>query len=311
VYAPGKLPCADFKDVSTISPRQTDALSANPDSKRDPRITYLSPPAQVSMDDKWFEIASVDHFWIRRRFEVFRQLAGQSTTEAKSMAEIGCGHGMLQRQMEDAYSREVAGIDLNDIALKQNVSRSSPLFCYDIYQRNANLLNRFDLIFLFDVIEHIADEDGFLDAVRSHLQPGARVVINVPAGMWAYSEYDRVLGHERRYSIHTLREAVDRNGFRVTAWTYWGLPLVPVLALRKLLLAKKQSKDKIVTQGFDSGSSTKNDLLGMISACEWIPQHFLGTSLMAVAELGVKEPAIDTEQEPAINRSHAGLATAG
>src|SRR5437764_11173656 len=95
-------------------------------------LTYLSAPAEVSMADRWFEVASVDHFWVRRRFEVFQQLAGSLIGGAREIAEIGCGNGLLQRQIEDAYGREVAGFDLNEFALKQSLTRHSSIFCYDV-----------------------------------------------------------------------------------------------------------------------------------------------------------------------------------
>src|ERR1700675_2325409 len=97
------------------------------------KIEYLSSPAEVSMADCWFEIASIEHFWVRRRFDVLRTLAGDLIASAKEMAEIGCGHGLLQKQIEDGYGREVAGFDLNEYALKQNVSRRSSVSCYDIF----------------------------------------------------------------------------------------------------------------------------------------------------------------------------------
>src|ERR1700690_621622 len=121
------------------------------------KIEYLSPAAKVSMADRWFEIASVDHFWVRRRFEVLKRLENSLIAGAREMAEIGCGHGLLQRQIEDAFNREITGFDLNDYALKQNVSRRSRVCCYDIFQRNPALHEKYDAIFLFDVLEHIAD----------------------------------------------------------------------------------------------------------------------------------------------------------
>ena len=165
------------------------------------RVEYLSPAAKVSMADQWFEIASTDHFWVQRRFSVLQKLAGQWLPSTKERGEIGCGHGLLQRQIEDAYGLPVTGFDLNDFALKQNISRISRVCCYDIFQRNATLRAKFDVIFLFDVLEHISDQDAFLQALLFHLAPQGRVVINVPAGQWALSGYDRAAGHVRRYSF--------------------------------------------------------------------------------------------------------------
>ena len=236
------------------------------------------------MGDRWFEIASVEHFWVRRRFEVLQKLAGQLVQSAREMAEIGCGHGLLQKQIEDHYGHELSGFDLNEYALKQNISRRSAVCCYDIFQKNPALRSKFDVIFLFDVLEHISVEDSFLDAVLFHLAPQGKVVLNVPAGQWAYSEYDRAAGHVRRYSITTLRQTGDRCRLRVQKWTYWGLPLVPTLAVRKLWLMGKSDNSTIISSGFDSRSRTINNLLWLASQSEIIPQHLLGTSLMAVLD---------------------------
>ena len=246
------------------------------------RIEYLSPPAPVSMADRWFEIASIDHFWVRRRFEVLRRLDDGVVPAALQIAEIGCGHGLLQRQVEDHYGREVTGFDLNEYALKRNLSNTSRVCCYDIRQQLPALHHSFDLIFLFDVLEHLSEETQFLNAVLYHLAPQGKLIINVPAGQWAFSEYDRAAGHIRRYSIANLREVARRSNLQIQSWTYWGLPLVPTLAIRKLWLNGQHDQSKVISSGFDSRSPANNHMLSLLSRCEPLPQKRLGTSLMAI-----------------------------
>lgn len=236
------------------------------------------------MGDAWFEIATLDHFWIRRRFEVLRQLAGELMSSAGEMAEIGCGHGLLQREIEDAYGREVTGFDLNEYALRQNISRQSRIYCYDIFAKDGRFRSRYDVIFLFDVLEHITEENAFLEAVRFHLKTGGKLLVNVPAGQWAYSEYDRMVGHVRRYSIDKLRAVAGRSGLGVQTWSYWGLPLVPVLAVRKLWLLMKSGEKQIIAAGMDTRTSGVNGMLWWMARCELIPQRMAGASLMAVLE---------------------------
>jgi hypothetical protein len=252
------------------------------------KIEYLSPGAEVSMADRWFEIASIDHFWVQRRFEVFQVLAGELISGAGEMAEIGCGHGLLQRQIELAYGRTVAGFDLNEYALRQNLSQQSGVNCYDIFQRNPALKEKFDMIFLFDVLEHISEEDSFLSALMFHLSPRGKLILNVPAGQWAFSEYDVAAGHVRRYAIDDLRKIALRNRLEILDWTYWGLPLIPTLMVRKVWLTGRRDQSKIITSGFDSRSPWINGALGAISRLERIPQKFLGTSLMAVLRGGMR-----------------------
>jgi SAM-dependent methyltransferase len=248
------------------------------------KIEYLSPASRVSMSDGYFQIARTDHFWVRRRFQVLKLLAGDLVAGAAQIAEIGCGHGLLQRQVEDAYGKEVTGFDLNEYGLKYNLSRISRVCCYDICQRAEEFRNKFDLILMFDVLEHITDEDGFIKAVLYHLASNGKLIVSVPAGQWAFSDYDRAAGHVRRYSFSTLGETVRRSNLELERWTYWGLPLVPTLAARKFLAGRKQDERDVYASGFDSRSTFVNTALGALSRCEWIPQKWMGTSLMAVLQ---------------------------
>jgi len=262
-------------------------VSARPAAVFPPRkIKYLSAPAAVSMTDGYFELASLDHFWVRRRFEVFQRMAGELVANAKELLDVGCGQGMLQRQMEQAYDREVAGFDLNENGLKHNLSESGSVYCYDLFQRDAQFEHRFDLVFLWDVLEHISDEDSFLGALLFHLSKGGHVVINVPAGEWAFSGYDTAAGHVRRYSDCNLFPVLGRNGLQVLKWTYWGLPLSPVLLVRKIMLSSSGNQQQNYCSGFGVRSGLVNRVMGIVSKLEVIPQKIAGTSLMAVLEVG-------------------------
>lgn len=236
------------------------------------------------MADHWFDIASPNHFWIRRRFEVLQHLGRPILTNAKKVAEVGCGHGLLQSQIEEAYSKPVTGFDLNELALGQNLSRLSPVCCYNIYERQPQFKGQFDTVLLFDVLEHIDDEDGFLQASLFHLAPGGSLILNVPAGQWAFSAYDRAAGHKRRYSVGRIAQVAERNHLQITAWTYWGLPLLAPLLVRSLSVIGKRDEDQIIAKGFDTRNGTVNRWLSRLSKCEFLPQRLIGTSLMTVLQ---------------------------
>lgn len=244
------------------------------------RVTYLSPPMPVNMGDWWFEIATSDHFWIRRRFDVMQRLAGDAIQNCARAAEIGCGNGLLQKDIEDRYEKPVAGFELNELALQKNVSRRSPLYCYDIHLRHSELQSSFDLLFLFDVLEHIEDESGFLQSVKFHSSAGGFILINVPAHQALYSDYDRAAGHVRRYSAKQLANIGERNGLKLRKYTYWGLPLMPLLWVRKAMSLEKSNGKA----GFDTRSPAINSGLAMLARCEPVPQKLMGTSVMALFE---------------------------
>ncbi|RYD84832.1 MAG: class I SAM-dependent methyltransferase [Verrucomicrobiaceae bacterium] len=248
------------------------------------QVEYLSAVSPVSMGDEWFEIASLSHFWIKRRFEVLRKLAPRPSWTDVAVAEVGCGTGLIQRQMEDAFGITVDGFDLNVQALRQNVSRASRVCCYNIFDRRLELQGRYDVILLCDVLEHIDDTTSFLDAVAFHLKEKGRLLVNVPADQSLYSSYDRAVGHIRRYSIAELRDVLAEARFQSNNWTYWGLPLIPLLHIRKWLLQRQSDEVEIMRSGFKPPSSVGNSLLGQLSRIEILPQRWKGASLMAVAE---------------------------
>lgn len=258
-------------------------VKSNHSSQRSREIIYLSQPEPVSMGDAWFDIASTSHFWIRRRFEVLRKLAPQFDWSCLKLAEIGSGSGLVQRQFEDQFGAEIDGFDLNETALQNAVSRTSRCFCYNIHARKDQLRGGYDAIVLFDVIEHIDDDRGFLESALFHLKPGGSLIINVPALMSLFSGYDKAAGHVRRYAAEDLIALLEVCGLKATAWTYWGRPMLPLLALRKRRLEKMTDKDEILRDGFASRGALVNAALLALSRCEPIPQHNTGTSLMLIA----------------------------
>ena len=247
-------------------------------------VTYLSQPEPVSMGDAWFEIASTKHFWIRRRFEVLRQLAVQFDWPRLKLAEIGSGSGLVQRQFEDEFGAEIDGFDLNEVALRNSVGRRSRCLCYNIHARAEQLREAYDVIVLFDVIEHIDDHQGFLDSALFHLKPGGSIIINVPALMPLFSVYDKAVGHLRRYAAEELIALVQACGLSTTSWTYWGRAMLPLLSIRQRRLAKLSNDADILRGGFAPPGPLANAALLTLSRFERLPQHHTGTSLMLVAQ---------------------------
>lgn len=234
------------------------------------------------MAPAYFELANPRHFWCMRRFEVLQSMAGDILRNARNLVEIGCGSGVLMKQVEDAYSIRTVGFDLHEGALRKNLSRMGSVYCYDIHQRDPEFGKNFDVVLLFDVLEHISDEVKFLESVIFHLAPDGYLIVNVPALQWLYSPYDKIQGHCRRYSLGSFHAVMKQAGLSVISSTYWGAPLVPVALLRKLMLSVRKTGSDTYAKGFDPGSSARNEALMKVSRLELVPQKWIGTSVMAV-----------------------------
>jgi SAM-dependent methyltransferase len=63
---------------------------------------------------------------------------------------------------------------------------------------------RFDCILYIDVLEHIESDRAELDSAAQRLRPGGRIVVLSPAHDFLFSEFDRQIGHFRRYDRRSL-----------------------------------------------------------------------------------------------------------
>lgn len=245
----------------------------------------LSEIKTVSMSGFWYENVSLNHFWIERRFEVFRQLFGDVLDSSKAVGEIGSGNGLLQKQVNGSYGIQVDGYDLNYEEAKKACEMGQHCFIYDIHERHEALREKYDVIFLFDVIEHIDDDLAFLDAVVFHLKKGGRVIINVPAVNALFSKYDASVGHKRRYCLPELQSLGERLSLKVCRQTYWGLGLVPILLLRKLwLMLVDKQEEQVIQSGIKPSSAFMDLILRALSKADLLPQRMLGSSCMVMFE---------------------------
>jgi SAM-dependent methyltransferase len=247
-----------------------------------PEVIYLSAPSPVHMADEWFKIATLDHFWIKRRFEVLRKIGRNLDFSNGKIGEVGCGYGLLQKQFEQAYRVTVDGFDLNADALRDSVVKNQPRYCYNIFDRKPELAGRYDFFVLFDVIEHIEDEKPFLEAALYHLKPSGCLLVNVPALMSFYSAYDKVVGHQRRYTLPEMDRLCTSAGLKKVAGTYWGSPLMPILFLRNIRVAWEKDPQQVIRSGYKPPGQFANQFLSFLSSLEIIPQRWFGTSLMAI-----------------------------
>src|SRR5438093_13556453 len=117
----------------------------------------------------------------------------------------------------------IDGCYLNRAELDMARPGKGHLFVYNILDQEPALLGRYDAVFLLDVIEHIDDDVTFLRAALRHLRPDGLVVVNVPASMLLFSDYDRAAGHVRRYTHGGLRKLLDSCGVEAEAVEPWGM----------------------------------------------------------------------------------------
>ncbi|MEX1025448.1 MAG: class I SAM-dependent methyltransferase [Planctomycetota bacterium] len=253
------------------------------------------------MDAKAYEqflVLERTHWWFRGRRAVYfglleHHLAGD---RLESVLDLGCGMGGfldgLSKVGEAVYPCD---IDLESLAhcadrgYRNGVVSSG----YRLPYRDAS----FDLVCMFDAIEHIEDDARAMSEVARVLKPGGRILVSVPAYQFLYANNDRIAQHYRRYTRGSLRRLFEGAGLVVERSTHTNVFLFPlilpaVLALKTFeRLFAKEADPKHTNLSWPIPGplhDVLHDLLYRVFRAELpLTRHFdwpVGHSIAAIAE---------------------------
>lgn len=99
----------------------------------------------------------------------------------------------------------------------------------------------YDMVGLFDVLEHIEDDQATLTQLAARLKPNGRVLLTVPAMPWLWSRHDERHHHFRRYTRKSIQEAADKAGILVEKSFYFNTLLLPLAIGSRALKAVTNS----------------------------------------------------------------------
>lgn len=81
----------------------------------------------------------------------------------------------------------------------------------------------FDLICAFDILEHVADDNGALAELARVAAPGASVLLSVPLHPDSWTAFDDFVGHCRRYEPAQILERLTLHGFSIEQSAVYGM----------------------------------------------------------------------------------------
>jgi SAM-dependent methyltransferase len=152
-----------------------------------------------------------EHFWRRARllppevlpwWPVFKPLADASPNR------LEIGPGLYPRLPVQGTNI----VDLSGTALDV-LSAAGAIAHRGLLHEQNFADSSMDLVGIFEVLEHVPDDEGLLREIARITRPGGRLTLSVPIGMRYFNVYDRFAGHVRRYEPDELRGKVERAGY--------------------------------------------------------------------------------------------------
>jgi SAM-dependent methyltransferase len=151
----------------------------------------------------------------QRRYKAY-QLELMSPWFGESLLEVGAGLGEFASQVRGLKRHVVTDVDAGAVAAMAARFADRPEVEARVLDLAGNLEEQVGgpvtTVLAINVLEHIEDDADALRRMAELTSPGGHVVIWVPGYQQLYGEFDRAVGHVRRYTPTTLRDAFERAG---------------------------------------------------------------------------------------------------
>ncbi len=132
--------------------------------------------------------------------------------------DIGCGDSFFDKNLleSDINISKLYGVD---IYLKKKIDIKKYYAVNDYDKLNGK---KFETILMFDVLEHIEDDELFLnETVSALLKDNGKIIMTVPAHQFLFSKHDTFLKHYRRYNIKMIKELCVKTNYKIVNYHYF------------------------------------------------------------------------------------------
>lgn len=159
-------------------------------------------------------------FFDRRHSAMLRLIDRRHKLPSRRLLEIGAGAGFFLKAAERA-GWSVAGIEISTEGVEFAASRLGVTVRQEPAEALSFASQSFDVVVMFDVIEHLLEPLAVLSQVRRVLHPGGLLVVWTPnvraLSRWALGEEWAVFSpaeHLFNFSSTNLEHLLHRGGFR-------------------------------------------------------------------------------------------------
>ena len=263
--------CLSCQNIFSAEDWKCPSCGAEPEKSGD----FFSFAPEFEEENPYFPHASFEHlvpfeekhFWFRSRNKFIVWALRKWLFPEGKFLEIGCGTAFVLSALERAMpGLELYGSEIDSNGLEQASRRVKRAELFQMDARRIPYRQEFDLVGMFDVLEHIPEDEIVLSQVHSALKTGGGLILTVPQHGFLWSYVDEISHHMRRYEKADLVAKVRNAGFEVLGSASFVSLLMPAL-----LLSRTGKKE--VDGSFDPDKELKihpltNAILGMVLGLE-------------------------------------------
>lgn len=216
-------------------------------------------------------------FWHRLRSKcVIDYIKKYKRKDPVSILDVGAGAGVFSEHLKEHNLNSQYNFvePFNSLA-----SQLEKKVGVEANKNSAQSYHDMDFLILMDVLEHQENDLEFLINLKSKMRRDSYLIITCPAMMFLWSDWDKSLGHFRRYSLNSFNKVIKEAGFEIVNSHYLFQAMIFPGLLRK-------NKKFNVDAEFPDVSKVVNSVLyygGVIEQklCSFLP---FGSSIVAVAK---------------------------
>jgi SAM-dependent methyltransferase len=203
-------------------------------------VESIEKPQYFGRDLEAMSFATNYHNWIADEFKPYL---------GNNVAEIGAGTGNFSKLLIESTKKIVAFEPSENMfpQLQEQLREYKSITKINNYFVDEYLKYKehFDSVVYVNVLEHIEGDEKELSCAYSGLKKGGHILIFAPALSYLYSDFDRKVGHYRRYHKKDLITLANQVGFNIVDVKY--LDFVGILPwyIVFVLLRKTLTKDNV------------------------------------------------------------------
>jgi len=181
------------------------------------------------------------HFWYSGRHSLINTILKKyRNANHKEFIDLGGGTGGWINYLSSFNELNNCQIALGDssvVALKISQKiLDEKVDLYHIDLMSLEWKNKWDIIFLLDVIEHCPSDEHIFNQIYEALKPGGLLIVTTPALdiLWSYN--DVLAQHLRRYKKSDYVKLANGSNFKLIETRYFMFFLSPIYLITRIFI---------------------------------------------------------------------------